>query len=145
MRGYHGTSRPIKRFLPARGDHPSKVGVWFTDSADVAELFAQQASRRWADGECSVVEVDARVENPRVYQTYSDFLADWREYGSAQKLRRALVRAGNDGVVIKKSTTDFDVRRIDFAVFDAKDVRVVGTKPCRAGERKLGAARRRKR
>lgn len=130
MRGYHGTYRRLKRFHAPRGDHPSQVGVWFTAARDIAEKFARQASARWVDADCRVLTVEVRLESPKSYSTYAEYLADWRRYGSAAKLRRALQRDGHDGVVVRSSTTDFPTRRVDFAVFDPAAIQIEASRTC---------------
>lgn len=126
IRAFHGTDRQLTQFRARRPNkHPSTIGTWLTDDADVAEGFARMASARSADAEPHVVEADVRLYAPKVYETYNDFLADWREARSdSGLLRRQLMRQGHDSVIITQSETDGMPSRRDVALFDPQNINI---------------------
>lgn len=121
---YHGTalSSPFRTFRPARGDHPSKVGIWLTDSLSAAIGFARSAVRM-TDDTPYVVEVEVDVVSTKAFSNYSDYLRAWRGSGSdSKRLRRTLLREGFDSVLIVESDTDDHEARSDLAVLNHRDV-----------------------
>lgn len=124
---YHGTSSAFTSFaLQKSASHPSKIGIWATDDAEVAEGFGKLAKRN-ADEQPRVIKVDIRIDNPKVFDDYAGFLAMFREYGDAAKMRRALIRKGHDGIEITRSTTDGFHERTDYAVFNSNQIEIIGS------------------
>ena len=135
---YHGSCRWLPRFehrarLPVMGisrmygDAPQHLGVWLSESAEVAEGFARD---RFAGETPCVVEVRVAVHSPRVYQTYLDFLTDFMRHRDVRRFRRELRREGHDAVLIEESDTDTQpqIIRRDLCVLDPRDLQVVTTR-----------------
>lgn len=153
LRAYHGTSaEDFDAFNPEnpRGWVPSlrtawagDVGTWFTAPSlhqgnyddENAEFIAGDfalSGQPFDDGpvvpRARVIPAFLRIENPREYQDYEEFLDDLRDpprmgderpSGATRgaRLRNALIRHGFDGLVIRNSMTDGDVDRDDWVAF----------------------------
>jgi hypothetical protein len=129
MEAFHGTASEFRAFRPLKKEfHPSKVGIWFTSSRDTASHIANLA-KRMIDDEPRVITAQIRLEQPKRYETYADFLADFGTVGDSGKLRRRLLRAGHDGIEITRSDTDGAGIRTDYAVFSPSQVDVVRSDP----------------
>ena len=125
MEAFHGTASEFRAFRPLKSEfHPSKVGIWFTSSYDTATHIAGLA-KRMIDDKPRVITVRIRLEQPKRYDTYADFLADFGVVGDSGKLRRRLLRAGYDGIEITRSDTDGAGLRTDWAVFSPSQIDVV--------------------
>jgi hypothetical protein len=113
---YHGTADNVTSFNP---DHPNRkdsgwlgTGVYLTDSADMAEIYAMQKRRTGEAGE-NVMPLYARLENP-YYATPEDkarVRAGGRE--AADAFTADLQAQGYDGVILEVAP---DAREI--VVFD---------------------------
>ena len=125
---YHGGPSRFSAFRPPRGEHPSKIGIWFAEDRSIAEKIARQSCRT-GDDIPHLYEVSLRVESPKVYQTYQDYLEDWKTTYDAAKLRRKLMRAGHDSVEIVQSDTDGGPLRRDFAAFFPYQIDILRVTP----------------
>ncbi len=115
---YHGTSSEFGNFRAEKsGDHPAKIGIWFASTKEAAIHMARLV-KRMVDDKPRVITVELEIQSPMVFDTYGDYLAMWRDYGSSPKMRKALMRQGYDAVVITHSDTDGAGERTDYAVFD---------------------------
>ena len=124
---FHGTTSSFRAFKGnPKSATPSVLGVWLASKREVAEAFARQSYDLRRLGEPRVLTVEADIENPKVYDTYEAFLRDWRDAGRGTTLKRQLMRAGHDGILVRRSTTDVGMERSDLLVFDPKRARVVG-------------------
>ena len=124
---FHGTTSSFRAFKGnPKSATPSVLGVWLASKREVAEAFARQSYDLRRLGEPRVLTVEADIENPKVYDTYEAFLRDWRDAGRGTTLKRQLMRAGHDGILVRRSTTDVGMERSDLLVFDPKQARVVG-------------------
>ena len=118
---YHGTADDVSAFDP---DHPNRkdsgwlgTGVYLTDSADMAEVYAMQKRRTGQAGE-NVMPLYARLENP-YYATMEDkarIRAGGRE--AADAFTAELQAQGYDGVILEVAP---DAREI--VVFDPAAVK----------------------
>lgn len=132
QRAFHGTASVFKAFRFAKADRlPSKIGVWFASSPDAATHIAKTV-KRMVDDQPRLIEVELHIKNPARFDTYSDFLAAYRDHGSAVKMRRALKRKGFDAIEITHSDTDGAGERTDWAVFDPHQIEIVGSTPVHA-------------
>ncbi len=129
---YHGTGTSSRLFRLPKDPHPSGIGLWFTANKEVADTFARRAVRM-IDEVPQVAEVRVNSNNPKHYHDYREYLDDWGKYNDARKLRNALKRKGHDAVVIDHSTTDIDIQRVDIAVFNIRQIRIVNVEQL-AGE-----------
>jgi len=126
---YHGTATAFTSFaFHKSASHPSKIGVWVTSDPEVARGFSSMV-KRMADDEPRVLKVDIRIQAPMVFEDYAGFLAMFREYGDAAKMRRALMRKGYDGIEITRSTTDGMPERTDYAVFEKYQIEILSAVP----------------
>jgi hypothetical protein len=113
---YHGTADNVTAFDP---DHPNRkdsgwlgTGVYLTDSADMAEVYAMQKRRTGNAGE-NVMPLYARLENP--YMATMEDKARIRAGGreAADAFTAELQAQGYDGVILEVAP---DAREI--VVFD---------------------------
>lgn len=110
--------------------HPAKVGIWFASTPQAASVFAKQAASRDAATRALIVTTKIELGNVKKYNTYADFLADYRAAGSdASKLRRALMRQGFNSIEITNSDTDGAGQRTDWAVFESWQAKIIEVKP----------------
>ena len=117
INAYHGTASAFTSFQFRRSDKlPSKIGVWFTNDPNVACGFSKK-SIRFKDDKPRVIHVHLKIKNPRVFNTYADFLEVYRLYDDASKMRKSLMRQGYDSIEITYSDTDGLDHRTDYAVF----------------------------
>lgn len=132
---YHGTATKFSAFRFAKSDwHPSKIGVWFSSTEEAAVVIANRA-KRMVDDVPRVISARVQLDNPARFDTYSDYLAAFRDSGgSAFKLRSKLRRAGFDGVEIVRSDTDDAGDRTDYAVFDAHQMVILESTECQPEE-----------
>lgn len=131
--GYHGTATKFDQFQFCRSDpHPSKIGVWFASTPQAAAVIAAGA-KRMVDDVPRVIEARLRMDSPAAFESYSDYLAAFRDAGSsAHKLRRKLKREGFDGVKIARSDTDGAGERVDYAVFGEHQITILASSPVEA-------------
>jgi hypothetical protein len=113
---YHGTADSVTSFDP---DHPNRkdsgwlgTGVYLTDSADMAEIYAMQKRRTGTAGE-NVMPLYARLENPYMatMEDKTRIRAGGRE--AADAFTAELQAQGYDGVILQVAP---DAREI--VVFD---------------------------
>ena len=118
---YHGTADDVTAFDP---DHPNRkdsgwlgTGVYLTDSADMAEVYAMQKRRTGEAGE-NVMPLYARLENP--YMATMEDKARIRAGGreAADAFTAELQAQGYDGVILEIAP---DAREI--VVFDPAAVK----------------------
>lgn len=129
---YHGTpgaynGMPITSFSKkAQGGLGGAIGFWFSDSREVGERFARP---RYAGVQPEVIETYLSISNPKEYQTYRAFVddANARRGDSIESrlksLRRALEKAGHDGIVIRESDTDGGIVRDDWVAFRPEQIK----------------------
>jgi hypothetical protein len=129
---YHGTpgaynGRPITTFSKkAQGGLGGAIGFWFSDSREVGERFARP---RYAGVQPEVIETYLSISNPKEYQTYRAFVDDANDRrgdsieARLKSLRRALEKAGHDGIVIRESDTDGGVVRDDWVAFRPEQIK----------------------
>jgi len=118
---YHGTADDVTAFDP---DHPNRkdtgwlgTGVYLTDSADMADVYAMQKRRTGTAGE-NVMPLYARLENP--YMATMEDKARIRAGGreAANAFTAELQAQGYDGVILEVAP---DAREI--VVFDPAAVK----------------------
>jgi len=118
---YHGTADNVTAFDP---DHPNRkdsgwlgTGVYLTDSADMADIYAMQKRRTGLAGE-NVMPLYARLENP--YMATMEDKARIRAGGreAADAFTAELQAQGYDGVILEIAP---DAREI--VVFDPAAVK----------------------
>lgn len=97
---YHGTNADFKKFDPNLGRKwASKVGFWFCDDSDFAEMFGD-----------SIMPVYIRLEKPFVIT--QEVFNDWRsEYARKEDWwiaeKKKWISSGHDGLFIEPSTEVF--------------------------------------
>lgn len=121
---YHGTIDSIDAFDL---DHPNRkdsgwlgTGVYLTDSADLAEIYANQKARSFGPKGQNVMPLYAKVENP-YYATMEEkakIKAGGRE--AADAFTQSLIEQGYDGVILQLAP---DAQEI--VVFDPASVKSV--------------------
>lgn len=128
---YHGTpgsSRgPITAFAKnARGGLGGTVGFWFASTRQAAEQFKRP---RFAGVEPEMIAAHLSISRPAEFNGYRSFLdaISARPGDSPEKkaasLRRALQRAGHDGIVIRNSDTDRGGLRDDWVAFEPTQIK----------------------
>jgi hypothetical protein len=130
FRAYHGSSHGFKRFSPKfRGGFGGALGVWFASGCEAAAFFARP---RFAGEPPVIYTVDLRMDQPYVLHGHAGLVEAVRSHmkgGSIEdgyrSLKRALVRQGYDGLVVKDSDTDSGIVRDDYAVWDADQITIV--------------------
>jgi hypothetical protein len=122
--GYHGTTRSFKAFrIPTDDFHPSQIGVWFASTPEAAAYIGKTAPSR-DKGRPRVITCQIELGNVKAYDTYSDFLADFDNYGGAGDMRTALKSDGYNSIEITNSDTDEAGARTDWAVFDRTQIKM---------------------
>jgi ADP-Ribosyltransferase in polyvalent proteins len=123
---YHGTSNPNFKKFKFRGGLGGSLGFWFASSRQAAEQFAKP---RFAGVQPGVKACILHIVQPKEYASYEDFVSAVRERmrgGSIEdgmrSLRRSVIRAGYDGMVIRNSDTDMGGVRDDWVAFDPKQI-----------------------
>lgn len=126
---YHGTSTfGFESFdKDRRGGLGGALGFWFATTQVAAQQFARQ---RFAGVAPGVYQVYLSIKNPKEYHGYSelvdDVIARRRDRTmeeAARGLRRSLIRAGYDGIVVRGSDTDQGGLRDDWVAFEPTQIK----------------------
>jgi 2'-5' RNA ligase len=129
---YHGTQAgDIQEFNRKLGvklgfwsnDFTGPLGTWFSADPKVAGEFAVPRVQRAGEFASAIYPSYVSLQNPAVFDEYSDLTAAVNKAGSAQKLRRQLEREGNDGIIIQRSRTDFHPERKDVVAFEPTQIK----------------------
>jgi ribosomal protein S18 acetylase RimI-like enzyme len=135
---YHGTAVDLSEFRTGREgtDYPGDIGAWFTaaaassDEHELADSDARSAAISFSvdaaeesGGEARVMDVFLSIKSPKEYQGHDAFESALKKAGSATALRKALQAAGNDGIVIRDSDTDFGDLRDDWVAFNPEQIK----------------------
>ena len=139
--GVHGTRYDITRFATVQnrdsnrlsGDNwMGQLGTWFAAPSEsssyepgnetaTADGFAEA---RGLDGGV-VYPVFLSIQNPAEYEGYEDLLDARDEVGGGVQLRKKLIAAGHDGIVVRDSATDGDAFRDDWVAFEPNQIKSV--------------------
>ncbi len=125
---YHGTSDLRFKQFKLKGGMGGAMGFWFASTSMAASQFARD---RFAGVKPGIKFCVLRIINPKQYDGYSEYIdaVKAKRAGSiedgAKALRRALIRNGYDGVVIRNSDTDLGGVRDDWVAFDAKQIMIL--------------------
>lgn len=125
---FHGTPAVgFNQFEIKKSSVNGGFGVWFGGTQAVGEKFARA---RFAGKEPGVISAYIRLDNPKVYDGWSSFVAGMestkrKELGDMHRtLRRRLDKSGFDGIIIKDCDTDNAGIRDDYAVFDVAAIKL---------------------
>lgn len=129
-RAYHGSQRDFKRFNRAfRGGFGGTIGIWFASTPEAAAFFAKP---KFAGEPPVVFTVDLLMYNPYVLEGHEGLVAEVkrRQKGGSiedgyRSMKRAMVRDGHDGIIIRNCTSDSGLVRDDYVVFNPKQVEIV--------------------
>jgi len=119
---------------------PNNLGTWFggynsRGEPDVANFFAERGGDNAAG---AVYPVKLRIENPKVFDRYEDFVDEMREWSeiaeengsevTSQAFVKDLQDQGHDGIMIERSDTDTGEVRSDYVPFNANQIRSIFAK-----------------
>ena len=126
IRLYHGTNQDINEFSTQPGAlrkkfYAGELGSWFGDDPEIANQFAKGVSFKKEKG--SVYPVFLNIKNPKVFDSYDDFMSVMKNRKSAPAVRKELIKQGYDGIQVKDSTTDFGGKRDDWVAFFPEQVK----------------------
>jgi hypothetical protein len=126
IRLYHGTNQDINEFSTQPGAlrkkfYAGELGSWFGDDPEIANQFAKGVSFKKEKG--SVYPVFLNIKNPKVFDSYDDFMSVMQNRKSAPAVRKELIKQGYDGIQVKDSTTDFGGKRDDWVAFFPEQVK----------------------
>ena len=126
---FHGTSNPNFKRFKTKGGLGGSLGFWFASSRAAAEQFAKP---RFAGIQPGVKACVLRIVQPKEFADYQEFVqaVQARMKGGdieagMRSLRRALRRAGYDGIVIRNSDTDMGGMRDDWVAFEPGQIQEV--------------------
>ena len=138
--GFTPSGPKFNRVIPdpreSRGDaaYMGDIGTWFSSTEDAANHYTKMSR----DGGV-IYAADIDLKNPKVFETYKDFYKSFRAHTgkkfdfapdgmSSRTYRIGLSNEGHDGIVIKNSTTDSDIARTDYVVFEPdKNAKIIKT------------------
>jgi hypothetical protein len=123
---YHGTNQDINEFTTQPGAmrdrfYAGELGSWFGDDPKIANQFAKGVRAPREGG--AVYPVFLSIKNPKVFDSYEDFMSATKGRRSAPAVRKDLIKEGYDGIQIKDSTTDLGGRRDDWVAFYPEQVK----------------------
>lgn len=123
---YHGTNQDVNEFTTQPNAlrprfYAGEIGSWFGDNPKVANNFARGLSSPREGG--AVYPAYLSIKNPKVYNSYQEFLSAAKGRRSAPAMRRDLIKQGYDGIHIKDSDTDFGGRRDDWVAFHPEQIK----------------------
>jgi hypothetical protein len=123
---FHGTNVDIEQFATdirsgRKRFIPGELGTWFGSTPKVANEFARGVSIPRERG--VVYPVYLNIQNPKVYNSYEDFLNEVKGRRSANTVKTELRKQGYDGIQIKNSTTDFGGLRDDWVAFNPTQIK----------------------
>lgn len=126
IRLYHGTNQDINEFTTQPGAirkkfYAGELGSWFGDDPKIANKFAKGVSYEKENG--TVYPVFLNIKNPKVFDSYEEFMSVMKSRKSAPTVRKELIKQGYDGIQVKDSTTDFGGRRDDWVAFFPEQVK----------------------
>lgn len=132
LRLYHGTPTPdFDAFKHSRRQGMGgAMGFWFSSTPEAANQFATQ---RFADRGPAVIPVHLRVENPMVFDNWEHYVRTVNGRPGAtlehrmKSLRRAAIKAGHDGAVVRGSDSDGGGVRDDWVVFEPHQIKSATT------------------
>ena len=135
LRAYHGATNDFSVFRAGNlnTDYTGDIGAWFSapTSRNVASVrAAQTTAEQFAydqedidGGNPLIVPVYLSIKRPVEYIGYMEFEDAVTTAGSVTALRTQLEGAGFDGLVIRKSDTDFGEVRDDWVAFNPAQIK----------------------
>ena len=126
LRVFHGTNVDFDQFATDISSGrkrfiPGELGTWFGSTPEVANSFARGVITPRERG--MVYPVYLNIQNPKVYDSYEDFLSEMQGRRSASTVKKELQEQGFDGIQIKNSTTDFGGLRDDWVAFKPTQIK----------------------